>query len=130
MGVLKRFFGKKTSANEKEKKALPWQPLTTTEEVDALIRRSGSRPQLLFKHSSSCGISGMVLRMFETSFEDFEAADMHFLDLHRYRQVSHAVAERTGVPHQSPQLLILKNGKVVAAASHGAILEIDPAGYL
>ncbi len=64
--------------------------------------------------------------MFTGSYAlEAESIDMYFLDLLANRNVSNAVAEKFQVMHQSPQLLVIKNGNTVAHASHGAIGEID-----
>lgn len=64
----------------------------------------------------------MVLRQFEKDYNiDSEKMDLYFLDLLRYREISNKIASKFNVPHESPQLIILKEGKVVYDASHGAI---------
>ena len=67
----------------------------------------------------------MVLNRFTSVFPQDFSGDLYFLDLHRYRAVSDAVANTFRVIHQSPQLLIIKDGAVVAHASHGEISTID-----
>ncbi len=84
-----------------------------TEELDALIEKSNEQAIVLFKHSSTCPISAGVYQ--EISKAD---ADINLIIVQRARNVSAAVAEKTGVRHESPQALVIKNGKVVYHASH------------
>ncbi|MEM1258162.1 MAG: bacillithiol system redox-active protein YtxJ [Bacteroidota bacterium] len=121
MGLFGNLFGSKEG---KEEKVLPWISLTTKEQLGEIRERSKDKPQLIFKHSTTCGISRMVLGMFSASYPlDVNSADLYFLDLHSYREVSNEVAVAFQVLHQSPQLLIIKNGVTVFHTSHGAITE-------
>jgi bacillithiol system protein YtxJ len=73
----------------------------------------------------------MVLNMFKSGYAlEPGQADFYFLDLHAHREVSNGVAQKFQVMHQSPQLLVIKNGVVVAHDSHGAISEINLEQYL
>ena len=125
MGLFNSLFGKKDHEAGQEGDAYPWNLLASSQQLMEIRRASEVKPQIIFKHSTSCGISSMVLRIMEKSFQPEEAADLYFLDLHRYRDVSDAVAEEFGHRHESPQLLVIKEGTVVASASHGAITEMD-----
>lgn len=119
MGLFNRLF-KETES--KEEKILPWQRLESLDQIKDIQRRSGDKAQLIFKHSTRCGISRMVLNQFVEQFELSEdEADLYYLDLLSYRQVSNEVGYTFKVIHESPQLLIIKNGQTVAHASHGAI---------
>jgi len=130
MGLFSGLFGNGDRV-EKEEKQLPWVPLTSLAQLDVIAEKSASKPQLIFKHSTTCGISRMVLKTFTNSF-DFEKdeLDLYYLDLHSYREVSNETGYKFQVIHQSPQLLIIKDGVAVANASHGAITEIDIKSYL
>jgi bacillithiol system protein YtxJ len=104
------------------KSNFPWTRLTSTEQLDELIAQSATVPVLLFKHSTTCNISAMVISRFENKWKaDPSACICVYLDLLAYRSVSNAVAAKTGIVHQSPQALLFKNGKVVYDASHGSI---------
>ena len=67
----------------------------------------------------------MVMNQFVTAFDVDANLDLYYLDLLSYREVSNETGYKFQVMHQSPQLLVIKNGVVVAHASHGAINEID-----
>ncbi|MFS4417117.1 bacillithiol system redox-active protein YtxJ [Maribacter sp. 2307ULW6-5] len=126
MGLFGKIFGNSGSAPQGDGPQVPWQPLVSRTQLEEIPGKSKTRPQLIFKHSTTCGISRMVLNGFNAQFDlDREAADLYYLDLHAHRDLSNAVAEVFQVMHQSPQLLIIKDGAVVAHDSHGAISDID-----
>ena len=87
--------------------------ITSNEELDDLFERSGERAIVLFKHSLTCPISAGVHR--EVSGVD---ADVHLVIVQHSRGVSNALAEKTGIRHESPQAIIIKDGKPVYHASH------------
>lgn len=125
MGLFDSVFGKRTEQLKDEKK-LSWIPLVSVKQLNGIAERSATRTQLIFKHSTTCGISRMVLNMFTESYPlDDEAAELYFLDLHAHRDVSNEVQVKFGVTHQSPQLLIIKDGAVTYHTSHGAIADMD-----
>lgn len=131
MGLFSKMFGSDNDENRQEPNKIQWIPLASAAQLDNIITASAGKPQVIFKHSTSCGISRMVLNMF-TSSNTLEsgAMDMYFLDLLSNRDVSNAVAEKFQVMHQSPQMLIVKNGVVVAHDSHGAINELQLERYI
>lgn len=114
-------FGNK-DASEEEKKSINWKQLTSMEQLDEIVSASKSKTVAIFKHSTRCGISRMVLRNFENSYTlSEEQLDLYYLDLLSYRDISDAIGHRLQVIHQSPQLLVIKNGTAVAHASHHSI---------
>lgn len=129
MGILGKVFGNKSQSGEKEKQ-LPWVKLERREQLGELAARSKERPQLIFKHSVTCGISSMVLKMFTTSFDPQRDCDLYFLTIQAHRELSRDVAEHFGVRHESPQLLIVVQGVATFHASHGAIADVDLQRYL
>jgi bacillithiol system protein YtxJ len=96
-----------------------WTPLNSLEKWEEILVRSHDEPQLVFKHSTRCGISRMVLRNFESEWKG--AAACHYLDLLACREVSDKIARDTGVQHQSPQVLLIYKAKSVLDASHQSI---------
>jgi len=126
MGVFGSLFGSKGNKEKKEEKSIPWIALTSLEQLEEIDKNSMVKPQFIFKHSTTCGISRMVMNMFKSSYGlTKEQADLYYLDLHAYREVSNEVGYRFQVMHQSPQLLVIKNGTTVAHSSHGAIAEVN-----
>lgn len=94
-----------------------WKHLTTEVDIDGLIAASAQKPQAIFKHSTRCSISSVALQRMEKASAP-EGIDFWFLDLLQYRKISNAVAERFGVEHESPQVLLIKNGACVFDESH------------
>lgn len=111
------FFG----GNEKEKRELSWGQLTDLSQLDNILAGDNVRPQLIFKHSTRCSISSMALQRFEREWDATAQADIWYLDLLRYRDISNAIAARTGVSHQSPQAILVVKGISVYDASHSGI---------
>ncbi|MBX2827610.1 MAG: bacillithiol system redox-active protein YtxJ [Flavobacteriaceae bacterium] len=121
MGLFGIFGGNKDNS-EKEQKELPWKRLTSVDQLAQIVEESKTKSVAIFKHSTRCGISRMVLRNFEGTYDlDPENMHLYYLDLLAYRDVSDEVGFRFQVLHQSPQLIIIKNGIAVAHASHHGI---------
>jgi bacillithiol system protein YtxJ len=129
MGLINKIFGKTTDSAPK--KALPWIQLTILEQLDEVEKQSFKKPVVIFKHSTRCGTSSMVLRHFtnDYSFPE-EGVYLYFLDLLSYRDISNEIAVKFQVLHQSPQLLVIKNGQVVHHASHYHIQVEDIATFI
>jgi bacillithiol system protein YtxJ len=100
-----------------------WNKLTSEEQIDQVILESAAKPVLLFKHSTSCSISSMALDRLLRNWkpEDADKITPYYLDLLAYRNLSNLVAERFGIPHESPQVLLIQNGKVTYHESHYGI---------
>ena len=99
-----------------------WKVLDSIEQLEKVIEASKDKPVVIFKHSTTCGISARAKHGLESEW-DFDANDFDFyyLDLLSYRPVSNKVAEVLNVIHQSPQIVVVKNGKAVFNNSHHAI---------
>lgn len=131
MGLFDKLFGGEKEETKVPAKKIAWIPLTTVEQLNDIVAASKGKPQVIFKHSTTCGISRMVLNMFTGSYVlEAGSLDIYFLDLLAHRPVSNAVAEKFQVRHQSPQMLVVRNGVVVAHDSHGAINELDLQRFL
>ena len=100
-----------------------WNKLTSEEQIDQVIAASEEKPVLLFKHSTRCSISSMSLDRLLRNWkpEDADKITPYYLDLIAFRSVSNLVAERFGVPHESPQVLLIQKGKVTYHESHYGI---------
>lgn len=101
-----------------------WISLNSVEQIDQLASESAKAPVLIFKHSTTCSISRTALDRLQRNYKPEEIADIktYYLDLLSFRPVSQAVAQKFNVVHESPQVLLIKNGKAVYTASH---FEID-----
>ena len=134
MSLFNSLFG---SSEEKKETAskINWIPLQSTGQLDEMVAVSDQKPALIFKHSTRCSISRFALKQFEAEtlqcngFTE-DKISMYFLDLLEYRDISNEIASRFGVYHQSPQLLLIKNGQSIYDASHDAIDAGDLAGRL
>jgi bacillithiol system protein YtxJ len=120
MGLFNKLFSR--SSDTTEKKELPWISLSSMIQLEEIQRKSATKTQIIFKHSTRCGISRMVMNQFIKSYDFTESDfDLYYLDLLSYRDISNKIAETFQVYHQSPQLLIIKNGITIAHESHGNI---------
>lgn len=99
---------------------LNWSTLTDDVELAAIMEQSAQRPQVIYKHSSRCFISSFVRSQLEKSRTP-PGIDFHFLDLITYRSLSNKIARELDVAHQSPQVLLIKNGICVYDESHDNI---------
>lgn len=96
-----------------------WKILEQVEALDVITEHSFSKPQVLFKHSTRCSISTMALnRLVRLEDAFYQQADFHYLDLIAHRDVSAAIVERYHVHHESPQVIVLKQGDATYDASH------------
>ncbi len=101
--------------------SIDWQPMEWEEQIDRIMEASNQIPQLIFKHSTRCSISTMALQRLQNEWHPDTEIDAWFLDLLAYRNVSNAIADRLGVWHQSPQAILIKEGRVVYHDSHHSI---------
>lgn len=119
MSFFDKIFGGKEEA--KEQKSF-WNTIESENDLKIAIDNSYAYKVAIFKHSTSCFISKTVLRNFEKEIESLENTDdiakLYFLDLLAYRPLSNKIAEDLGIRHESPQLLVIENGKVINNASH------------
>ena len=118
MSFLKKIFGEDKNTKEL-KKQIPWIPLTSLDQLENISKESHIKPVAIFKHSTRCGISRMALRQFEKQLNiEMSSVKLYYLDLLLYRDISNEIASGFKVSHQSPQLIILKNGKAIHKSSH------------
>jgi bacillithiol system protein YtxJ len=133
MGIFNALFGKENSSEKEKKiaKVAPWVPLASLDQLEVIKEKSKVKPQVIFKHSTTCGISRMVMNRFNEGYDlPKDGLDLYYLDLHQYRSVSNETSRIFGVVHESPQLLVIRNGVVVAHGSHGAITQLDLKKYI
>ena len=94
-------------------------PLTEISDIDAAIAESRQRPVLVFKHSRYCGVSAEALDELQSHIAS-TPADVAYrvVTVQTHRPVSDAVAQRLGLRHETPQAILLRDGKIVWNASH------------
>lgn len=100
-----------------------WKKLTETIQIEEIKELSKIKPVLIFKHSTRCSVSSMsldrLLRNWKT--EDGEKVVPFFLDLIAHRGLSDKIESEFGVPHESPQVIIVRNGAAIYDNSHFGI---------
>lgn len=100
---------------------MKWNDLTEMSQLDDVVNESEGRVVVLFKHSTRCSISTMAKSRFERGWDYGDEVKAYYLDLLSYRPISNEIADRFGVAHQSPQIVVLKNGEVIYHTSHNDI---------
>jgi bacillithiol system protein YtxJ len=101
-------------------------PITTSSSLEEIINKSFEKPVLVFKHSTACPISGIVYNRIEESSEELaEKFDCYLLFVIENRNASNAIADMISTKHESPQVLLLKNGACVFNESHLMIKPLD-----
>ena len=99
---------------------MQWNPIVDNNQIEDIKAASFNKPQLILKHSTTCSISKMALARLERA-ETPTQIDFHYLDLLNFRNISKEIAESFDVSHESPQVLLIKNGHCVYDESHGCI---------
>jgi len=99
---------------------MQWKFITDLNQIEEIKNQPGY--SLIFKHSTRCSVSMMAKRRFEMDWEVIpEDTSLYFLDLISHRSISAEIAEQFQVHHESPQILLIKDGNCVLDASHGDI---------
>lgn len=97
-----------------------WIQLNNLEQLQGIKTATGY--SAIFKHSTRCSISMMARKRFEIDWDAIpEGTPLYFLDLIANREVSNTIAEIFQVHHESPQLLLIKDGECIYETSHGEI---------
>jgi len=99
-----------------------WNNISSLEELEAAIENSNNGTILLFKHSTRCSTSDMVLNRLERNWDEkANHITPYYIDLIAHRDVSNKIEEIFNIIHESPQALIIKNKKCIYNASHTLI---------
>ena len=98
-----------------------WIPLTQEEQLSHILEKSATIPQVIFKHSTRCSISSMVLNRLQRSDVPEESIDFYLLDLLTYRNISNRIVNDFRVSHESPQVLLIRKGECIYDESHMGI---------
>ncbi len=113
------WFSKKEST---EKNKIDWNILNEVSQLKTISNESREKPIAIFKHSTRCSISSMAKSRLEREWElTEEDIKIYYLDLIAYRSVSNEIEQEFVVEHQSPQLLLIKDGEVTYHTSHSGI---------
>lgn len=97
-----------------------WIHLTDEDQVQKVIIRSQEKPQVIFKYSNRCFLSELIFRRLQKNCCP-ERMDFYFLDLIAYGNISDKISKTFGIPHQSPQILVIRDGECVFEESHSEI---------
>lgn len=106
-----------------------WIPLTSEAQLDLIRSESMDKPVVLFKHSTRCSISSAALSRMERGW-NLEGVKTYYLDLLAYRSVSNEIAAQFGIEHQSPQVLVIRNGGCIYHESHSGIRPEEVAEFI
>jgi bacillithiol system protein YtxJ len=120
MSFFKNMFNSSEEKDSNENK-INWNELTDLGQLNQIIAASNEKPVAIFKHSTRCSVSRMALKRFENEFNSSDKVTPYFLDLIAHRDISNEIASRFGVMHQSPQLILIKEGKAIYNVSHSDI---------
>jgi bacillithiol system protein YtxJ len=106
-----------------------WHPINSSEQLEHIKSASYITPQVIFKHSTTCSISRMALDRFERAATP-EKVDFHYLDLLNYKAISNEIAIFFQVHHESPQIILIKNGECIYDESHYGIMMDELISFL
>ena len=120
MSFFKNMFNSSEEKDSNDNK-INWNELTDLGQLNEIIAASNEKPVAIFKHSTRCSVSRMALKQFENEFNSSDKVTPYFLDLIAHRDISNEIANRFGVTHQSPQLILIKEGKAIYNVSHSDI---------
>lgn len=127
---VKQWFGAAEGVSGETGQGFPWVPLAEAGQLHFLGPDAPDGLQVVFKHSTRCGLSALMLRRFEQVWiAERSGTTFYLLDLIRYRALSEALAERAQLRHQSPQVLFFRGGSLIRSASHGDISGLNPAEF-
>ncbi|MCW3124914.1 MAG: ytxJ [Bacteroidetes bacterium] len=99
-----------------------WIQLTDAAQLDGIVKESHVHPVAIFKHSTRCSVSSMVKKTLERDWNvDSDKLPVYFLDLIAYRRISNEIADLFDITHESPQLILIKDGKAIYHSSHSEI---------
>lgn len=100
-----------------------WNILNSIDQLLKIDEKSKNKIQILFKHSTRCSVSTFAKRILENEYDDSikEQFDVYYIDLISYRDVSNEIASRYKVEHESPQLIVIKEGVAVFTSSHSDV---------
>ncbi|MBD8489598.1 bacillithiol system redox-active protein YtxJ [Echinicola sp. CAU 1574] len=102
---------------------MAWKVIDKVEQLRHIKEESKVQPVLIFKHSTSCSISGMAWNRLQRNWkeDDFSKVSPYVLDLLSFREISNAIAEEFAVEHESPQVILVKDGMAYYDTSHMGI---------
>ena len=109
----------------KSKQNIEWRHIEVLGQLDEILEASSEMPQLLYKHSTRCGVSSMVRKQLDGAWAHGGKIIPWHLDLIAFRNISNEIAERFAIQHQSPQIIVLVNREVKLYISHAPLSSKD-----
>lgn len=97
-----------------------WIHFTDEGQLQKIIVRSQEKFQVIFKYCTNCGLSESILDRLKKDCCP-KHVDFHFLDLVANEEISNKISETFHIPHQSPQILLIKDGACIFHESHAGI---------
>lgn len=97
---------------------ITWKTLDRIDQIKEIQEASSAKPQLIFKHSTTCPISSIGLSRVQDDWKWKDSIEAHYLDLLQFRDVSNHVASHFDVHHESPQVILIHKGEVIHDTSH------------
>lgn len=98
-----------------------WLSFESESDLEKIIQESFNKPVAIFKHSTRCSISSVAKMRLSSSWNFDEELPIYYLDLLSYRNLSNLIAQKFNIEHQSPQLIVVKNGEPIYHKSHLSI---------
>jgi len=116
---ISEFFSPRVSSSNVEE---VWHHIVSEEDIKSILLASNERTQVVYKHSPSCGVSYFALRnLNDPQLFEKDEIDLHLIDVITQRSLSMDFAERVGIRHESPQIFVIKDGKIKWHASHNSV---------
>ncbi len=103
---------------------MEWNKLTAIDQLEEINKNSFDTPVMIFKHSTRCSISSSAINRVERNWnneQDDAKVKPYYLDLIAHRDVSNEIARKWNIEHQSPQVLVIKNGECIYTETHMGI---------
>lgn len=116
------WFGSKKNTSDKKRGNVNWVLLTEMSQLDDIKEESKTIPVLILKHSTRCSVSLMAKNSLDRSWDIADdKIKTYYLDLLKFRPISNQIAKDFNIHHQSPQVLLIKNGICEYTATHSEI---------
>ena len=109
----------------KSKPNIEWRHIEAVGQLNEILVASSDVPQLIYKHSTRCGVSSIVRKQLDGAWAHEGKIMPWHLDLIAFRNISNEIADKFGIQHQSPQIIVLVDGQAVMHVSHSPLSSQD-----